>query len=160
METENQALAGGFEPRPPELQVTAPMKNYLLQTAKWARFLAILGFIIIGLLVVGAFTFGTFMNSLMTNFPDSGTRMPGGSSVFMTVYLLILAAISFYPTLYLYQFATKTKVAILYGDDTHLTFAFSRLKSFFKFWGILIIIFFVFYALLIIGYTIGATYLD
>ncbi|MDQ3292035.1 MAG: DUF5362 family protein, partial [Bacteroidota bacterium] len=147
---------GGLESLRSELQVTAQMRNYLLLTAKWTKFLAIVGFVLIGLMVIGAFTFGTIMRSMMANFPGAPTNMPGGSSVVMTIYLLFFAVLYFFPTLYLYQFSSKTKAALLYGEEINLAFAFSRLKSFFKFWGIFLIVILVFYGLVFVGYLIGS----
>ncbi len=157
METENQIQGGGLEPLRSELQVTAQMRNYLLLTAKWTQFLAIVGFVFIGLMVIGAFTFGPLMRSMMASFPGAPTSMPGGSSVVMTIYLLFFAVLYFFPTLYLYQFSSKTKAALLYGQELNLAFAFSRLKSFFKFWGIFLIVILVFYGLIFIGYAIGSS---
>ncbi|QMU26829.1 DUF5362 family protein [Adhaeribacter radiodurans] len=159
MEIENQIPGGGLEPLRSELQVTAQMRNYLLLTAKWTHFLSIVGFIFIGLMVIGAFTFGAIMHSMMANFPGAPTSIPGGSSVVMTIYLLFFAVLYFFPTLYLYQFSAKTKAALLYGEELNLAFAFSRLKSFFKFWGIFLIVILIFYGLIFIGYTIGSSFI-
>ncbi|PSR54282.1 hypothetical protein AHMF7605_12500 [Adhaeribacter arboris] len=157
MEMDNQMPGGGLEPLRSELQVTAQMRNYLLLTAKWTRFLAIVGFVFIGLMVIGAFTFGAIMRSMMANFPGAPTSIPGGSSVIMTIYLLFFAVLYFFPTLYLYQFSTKTKAALLYGEEVNLAYAFSRLKSFFKFWGIFLLVILAIYALVFIGYAIGSS---
>ncbi|QNF35299.1 hypothetical protein HUW51_22210 [Adhaeribacter swui] len=157
MEIENQITGGSLEPSRSELQVTSQMRHYLLLTAKWTQFLAIVGFIFIGLMVIGAFTFGSIMHSLTSNFPGAPSSVPGGSGAIMTIYLLFFAVLYFFPTLYLYQFSTKTKAALLYGEELNLAFAFSRLKSFFKFWGIFLIVILVFYGLIFIGYAIGAS---
>lgn len=144
------------EPLRSELQVTTQMRHFLLQTAKWTQFLAIVGFIFIGLMVIGAFTFGAIMSSLTANFPGAPTNVPGGSGAIMSIYLLFFAVLYFFPTLYLYQFSTKTKVALLYGEELNLAFAFSRLKSFFKFWGIFLIVILGLYGMVFIGYAIGS----
>ncbi|MBK0401673.1 hypothetical protein I5M27_01670 [Adhaeribacter sp. BT258] len=136
-------------PLPEEtLQVNAPIKNYLSESAKWARFLGIVGFTFVGFMVVGAFFMGTFMNFLGRNQTYEAGDNPfasGAASLAMAGYILLLALLYFFPSLYLYQFGTKTQNALRRNEQFDLTAAFSRLKSFFKFFGILTAVFLVLY---------------
>ena len=143
-----------------DLLVTSEMKNYLLEAAKWAKFLAIVGFVFIGLLVRGAFTFGSIISTLMGGMGNSSAMgasgfAAGGAGIIMTVYFLLIALLYFFPCLYLYQFATRTQNAIRANLEFDLAYAFSRLKSFFKFIGILFIIILAFYALGVVAMLIG-----
>lgn len=79
----------------------------------------------------------------------------GFSSVAYAFTYLILALIYFIPLLYLYQFAVNTQRAIHKQQPHELTHAFSRLKSFYQYLGILTIICIAFYVVVVIGVYIG-----
>ena len=164
MDSENQSGGGAYAPTSQELTVTNQMRRYLLEAASWGKFIGVAGFILIGLMVIGAFTFGSVMSGLMGNLSGGGPNfMAGGAGLMVTVYFLLFAALYFFPTLYLYQFSTRVKSALLTNQELDLAFAFSRLKSFFKFWGILLIIILGFYALgiaaALIGVLVGSNWL-
>ena len=89
------------------LELTNESKFYLKETAKWAKFLSILGFVFMGLMVIAGIFIGSFM-SKMTNF--SSFAMPFPSSLLSIMYIVI-AVLYFMPCYYLYQFAVKTKTA-------------------------------------------------
>ncbi len=116
--------------------------GYLKETAKWATFLSVLGFIMIGLILLGGLGFTLFMSS---------SAMPGAGGFFGfgLVYLLFLG-IYIYPILKLYQFATKCKRAVSASSTALMTEALSSLKSCYKFIGILTIITLAFYMLMLI----------
>lgn len=127
-------------------------KNYLHETAKWAKLLAIAGFIMTGLLVLIAFGVGAFMN----NFSKLGGAQTGPfSSIIITIFYLAIAAIYIFPCLYLYRFAIKTKLALAENDTNQLTEALMNQKSLYKFMGVATIIMLVFYALAIVFVLIG-----
>ena len=124
-------------------------KGYILSTAKWGRFLSIMGFIFIGLMVIGAFSIGAIMSSL----GGLGGPMAGGLGAFggamLTFVYLVLAALMFFPTYYLFKFSTKAISALTNGSGS-LTEALGNLKSVFKFYGIFTIIILSFYVLAIL----------
>ena len=133
----DQTLLSADQPERHALEVDAGSASYLGETASWAKFLAIVGFIMCGLFVV----FGLFMGSLLS-FISSSTQAPiplgfGGA---MTVIYIGLAALYFFPCYYMYVFATKTKYAIATNNQAELTVAFRNLKSSFKFAGIMMLI--------------------
>jgi len=138
----------------PGLSINPEIKHYLRETAGWGKFLGILGFVFIGLMLLVLVGFVLFYSSFLPSgaYPfATGTTM----SILMTVYFLFLAALYFFPSWYIYQFATKTKTALLYNQEADLIGAFSRLKSFLKFWGILIIILLAFYGLALLAMGLG-----
>jgi magnesium-transporting ATPase (P-type) len=141
------------EPQPltPEsLTINTEIKNYLFETAKWGKFLGIIGFIGVGLMVLVGLGMGLFMDRSRSGMPPM-TGMPGQfGGMFFTVLYLLMAVLYYFPSMYVYQFATKAKIALLGNNETELTLAFSRLKSFFKFWGILMVVALIFYALMLI----------
>ncbi|MCY1560044.1 hypothetical protein D9M68_971360 [compost metagenome] len=70
--------------------------------------------------------------------------------VAITLMLLCYSLAIFYPSLLMHKYASKAKLGVLYGDQASLTEALSKMKSLFKYWGILMIVLICFYALLII----------
>lgn len=140
-----------------DLTVTTISRGYLSETAKWAKFLAILGFIMCGFMAIAAF----FLPFLMSFMP-AGEMMPMGAmgkglGMIMTIMYLGLAVLLFMPCLYLFRFSTKMKTALLQSDSEELDTSFSNIKSFFKFYGIMTIITMSFYVLVLIITILGAS---
>lgn len=132
------------------MQLTDQAKKYLLEASKWANFIAIVGFIAIGLLIIMSFSIG----SIMANLPEGS--LGGLSPKFFSFFYLIAAGIYFIPVFFLFQFGQKTKQAILENDHNLLTFGLKKLRSHYKFVGILFIIFISLYLLLILFGAFGA----
>jgi hypothetical protein len=137
-----------------ELQIDQPSINYLSETARWGRFLSIIGFIGCGLMVITGLFFGNLITSMMSGLGDSG--MTSAWSVFFSSFIVITSLIMFFPSLYLFNFSSKMRKAINNNDQPTLTESLKNLKSFFKFWGILLIVYLSFYALALIAAIIGA----
>jgi len=127
---------------------------YIRETAKWAKFLSILGFLFIGLIVVLGVLMGVFLPILNDN-PDVSTLGASfGGGAIMSIYILI-AVVYFFPILYLYRFAKKIITAVDENDESYLESGFMNLKSMFKFMGILSIIMIAVYVLIIVGAILG-----
>jgi hypothetical protein len=140
-----------------DLQVTPQSQSNLTESAKWGKFLAIMGFIFCGFMVVLAF----LIPALMSQFPQNNSSgvtfsftpfMKAG----MTVLYLILAILLFFPCLYLYKFSVKMQVATRNISQENFDESLMNLKSMFKFYGIFTIIILSFYALVFIVSIIGA----
>ena len=129
-----------------ELQLDQPSTGYLGEAAKWAKFLAILGFIFCAFMVIAALFAGSMMSSMMSSAGGFGTMFGGG---FVTVLYLLFAALYFFPCLFLYRFASQIQDAIHNNEQAKLQGSFRSLKSFFRFVGILTIIAIAFYILAI-----------
>ena len=130
------------------LNIDPVTKAHLSETARWARFLAILGFVslvLMILVIIGALVFMGGQNSEMQMFPGMG--------VAMAVYYVIIAAIWFIPLLYLFRFAGAMRVALHGNDQQALNTSFLNLKSCFKFVGIITIILLI---LSVLGLVFGA----
>ena len=126
-------------------------KEFLKETAKWTKFLAILGFVGIGLMVLGSLVMLFAPSSLMSN-----GDFPFGGKIFMMLLYLAFAVLYYFPISYLYQFSENTKKAIENNDNNAIRDAFAFLKSHYKFMGILTIILLAFYAIIIFIGLIGA----
>ena len=128
MDSNNQSLF--------ELQIDQPVSGYLRETAKWAKFLAIVGFVFCGLLAVAAIFAGSLMATALGSTGSEG----GMPAVFLTTLYLAGALIYFFPCLFLLHFANKMQRALRQNDQFLLTDSFKNLKSCYKYMGILMII--------------------
>jgi membrane-anchored glycerophosphoryl diester phosphodiesterase (GDPDase) len=141
------------------LTIDPVTKAHLTETAKWARFLAILGMVVLvlGLVVavMGTTVFTTFMGM------PTGVDGPTEDSLFdaarvgMLLAMLILSAIIFVPLLFLLRFANDMRRAMASNDQNRLNSAFYNIKSYFRYLGILSIIFLVLYGVIIAIGVIG-----
>lgn len=118
--------------------------NYLLETAKWGKFLAIVGYVSIGLLGLLAI-FMMIGLSAMSDF--SGTDFPMGAFGF---FYIIMGALYYFPVTYLYQYAVQIKKGLKSNDITTITSSFQNLKSLFKFMAIVTIVIFSIYGLMLL----------
>lgn len=149
MEIENNLLEN-------ELLIDSVSQVHLKETAMWAKFLAIAGFIISILIAIGAVFAGTMFNKLTAGMPggNKGGVMTGG--VIMVMYLLI-AAVAFFMSLFLFRFGVKMKVALITDDQESLNLSFQNLKVYYRFAGIITIIYLVILLLALLGGMIAAT---
>lgn len=125
-----------------ELQIDEQSISYLSDTARWAKFLAIVGFILCGLFVMGALLAASFASDFYSYSSNSGLMKQtfGIGSIFITMIYIVIALLCFFPYLYLYNFSTKMHTALRNNDQGNLHASFNNLRSCFKFVGILTII--------------------
>ncbi len=136
-----------FEEKEAEvLVITEDIRSYIYETAKWANFLSIMGFILTAFIAMFSFGIGSLM-TLLNSQLGAANPYAGLSSGVLTVFFLLVAALYFYPSLLLFKYASSAKKAVLFADQATLSIAMSKMKSFFKFWGILTIIVLAFYTL-------------
>lgn len=138
-----------------ELQLNESAKEFLRETAKWAYFLSILGYIGIGFIVLIAIfagAFFAFIGNLSREMNNFGAM---GGSFISSLYLLI-AVFYFFPVYYLNKFASNAKIALRDNDSKSLAASFEYLKSHYKFIGIVSLIILCLYALIIVFVAIAA----
>ncbi len=133
-----------------ELKLSKEAKTYLKETAKWAFFLSIVGFIGIALLVIVAL----FATTIFGSIPQTA-EIPFDIGKFIAIVYLILAAIYLFPVYYLMQFANKMKAALSLQEDELLTESFQMLKSHYKFVGVFMIIILSLYVLIFVVSMLG-----
>lgn len=131
-----------------ELKISLPSVAYLSETAKWAKFLAIMGFICCGLIVVAGFFVATVFSGSMADSRFSAFGAIGGVGI--AVLYILFGLIYFFPCLYLFNFASKMQAALRMRDQHLLEESFKNIKSCFKFMGILTIAILSVYVLVII----------
>jgi len=131
-----------------QLVITGEAKSYLLETAKWAKFIAIMGFIVMGfMLLMGLVT--SFLSRMM---PSVGIFKMGGATVIgYGIFLIVIAVVYLYPLYCLWKFAVRTREAIFSDDTLTMTDSFRWLKKYYKFIGIFIIVLLALYVLFFIG---------
>ena len=135
-----------------QLTITTASKSFLKETAKWAKFLSIIGFILIGLILI----FAIFATTIFDMAAKMQPGIPDGLGLTMSITYLVLAIIYFFPVYYLLQFSIKMKKALSTKSDETLTKAFEMLKSHYKFIGVFTIITLSLYVLLIVVVAMGA----
>ena len=137
------------------LQVDNGNIPYLTEAAKWGKFLGILGFILCALMIIGGLFAGTLFTASFSQLNSDFSSLGSAGSIFITVWLILIALLYFFPSLYLFNFASKMQTAIRNNDQVYLNSSFKNLKSCFKFWGILLIIMLCIYAIGITFAVIG-----
>jgi hypothetical protein len=124
--------------------VSEDIKNYLLETSKWGKFLAIVGYVGMALLVLialGVMVGFSFIGSASEDtFPMAALGL---------VYI-VLAAVYYFPVSYLYRFSVQMKEGLASDNHQSVTTGFENLKSLFKFMGIFTIVILSIYALLLV----------
>jgi len=135
-----------------DLSVDGLVKNHLNETAKWGKFLAIMGIIGCSFLVVFALYFIVAADSISEFESYNSKRLMGAAAVTAGIVYIIMAAIYFFPCLYLLRFAVKMKQALLSDDQALMADGFKNLKMSMRFVGIVTI---VFVALFVLGLMAG-----
>ncbi|MEN2400392.1 hypothetical protein GKZ90_0011425 [Flavobacterium sp. MC2016-06] len=136
-----------------ELQLDQTAKDFLRETAKWAYFLSIMGYIFIGLLVVVAIFAGSIFASMSSSMPGMG--MMAGMGTLIGGLYFVIAALYFFPIYYLNKFAVNTKKAFRDNDSEALTSSLGYLKSHYKFIGIMTLSVLILYAIIFVFGILG-----
>ena len=128
-------------------QITLESLGYLNTAAKWTKFLAILGFIVIGLMFLAGVVMGIAFSFLHTTGAFSNFPFP---TYFLGFIYLILAAIYVLPVIYLNNFSNYISKAVAIRETEMLTTALRNLKSLAKYVGIMTIVLIASYFVFII----------
>lgn len=126
------------------MTVNQEIKDYLLETSKWGKLLAIVGYVGIGLLCLLGLgvTIGlSFMNSL------NEVGFPLG---IVGLIYIVIAVLYYFPVNYLYKFSVQIKQGFKSNDQQSLTSGFANLKSLYKFMGIFTIVILSIYGLALV----------
>lgn len=113
---------------------------------KWAMFFAVLGFIGVGLMLIMGVGIALIPTQLLAQFQPNAqyqqmphTALQGIKLSQMTV-LILFSLLYFFPVLYMYRFAVRTKKAILSNSDRIFEEALKALNTHFQIIGIITII--------------------
>jgi hypothetical protein len=126
--------------------LTPESAAFLLKTAKWGKFLAILGFIVTFFL----FLAGILMSFVLGMLPDEmiPLNMPFSPRVFSVIYIVI-AGIYIVPVIFLNSFCNNAIKAIENSSTANLTVSLKNLKNLFVFVGISTIVILSFYTIIL-----------
>jgi hypothetical protein len=144
------------------LQVDNGNIPYLIEAAKWGKFLSILGFIIIAILFlcgcVFLFSGGNLASDVNTDLPNLDLT-PGAFGIVFAIYFFITAFVYFLPCFFMYRFATKMQLALRTNDQIVLNSSFENLKSLFKFFGVVTVIFLCIWVIVVVfGAVLGSIF--
>jgi hypothetical protein len=128
-----------------KIEIEQETLNHLNTTRKWAMFLAIIGFIFLGLILIIGLLAGTFLTAF-----SSGGKGSGIPESLMFISVLLIAIVYFFPVLFLFRFSKHTSHAIHNLDKLELNKAIKNLKFYFAYLGVLIILIFSFYIVVLI----------
>lgn len=135
------------------LSIEPSAKSHLSEAAKWAKFLSIIGFVILGILMFAGILSIAFMGGNRTTptiseaFPASQMESAGFRYLFAVIYI-VLSVLYFFPCLFLLRFANKMKTALAANDQETLNASFQNLKILFRFAGIMTIVIIAFYLII------------
>ncbi|MEP5611431.1 MAG: hypothetical protein ABJP45_04245 [Cyclobacteriaceae bacterium] len=121
------------------LIITSQDNASFLETAKWGKFLAIVGFVFSGIMII-------------VGFVTMAIPMPGipFSSVFTGLLYIALTSLYIVPSVLLYRYSVRVKTAVLGGDQTLFSNALTNLRRLFVYYGILTVIILIIYMLAIL----------
>jgi Family of unknown function (DUF5362) len=140
------------------LSMDATAKAHIAETARWARFLAIVGMIMCGLMAIGGILAMAAFNSTVNEYQGYRYRnsdMAGLGASVMIMYLVV-AVIYFFPCMFTLRFANHTQAALRANDQNSLNEGLKNLKVTFRYMGILTIIGLAFFVLALLLGGLGA----
>jgi predicted RND superfamily exporter protein len=112
-----------------KLKINNSIKENLITAAKWARFLAIIGFVFTGFMGIASLF-------LLVTAMASGI----GMLMLMAVVYIGLTLVMIFPALYLIRFAGSTEKGLNANKQGEFDYGIQNLKSLFKFTGIYTIV--------------------
>ena len=126
-------------------------KAHLVDAAKWARFLAIAGMVLLAIALLFAFLTATvWANRDNMRFGidgREGMELTTATRIGYLVFTIVALAVAFFPLLFLLQFSSKLRTALAANQQDDLNVAFQSLKKYFRYVGIILLIIVAIYAL-------------
>lgn len=119
------------------LLVNEKVKGIFLSLAKWAKFLSVLGFI---MMVICALIFTISGQNNQHSLPSSSAGKAGYLFGYFLGASAFLAALGFYPNYALLKYANKIKAAMATSDQVQFEKGITYLRNSFIYIGILFII--------------------
>jgi hypothetical protein len=128
-----------------KIELTTDSLHSLDSIWRWASFFSILGFLLIAFLIL----VGIVMGFVFSIFDDGQTSAALKYGI-MAFYFLF-GGICFYPILLLFRFSSWTKKALRNKSSLDFSVALKNLKNHFKYIGIMTIVMYTTYFVIIIG---------
>jgi hypothetical protein len=127
-----------------DLHLDEQIFSHLSESARWAKFIAIVGFIFCVFMVMGAIFMGAMLSTMGSGIPGFPAAASGG--LISTLYL-IFALLFFFPNLFLFRFGSQIQQSIRLNEQARLQTSLKNLKAYFRFVGILYIVIISLYVL-------------
>jgi hypothetical protein len=118
--------------------LTEAMVFYLKGASPWLRFVGIVGFIGCGILLVLGILMMIAVPSLI---PELGETLGSITGASLGVLYIILGVVGFFPSRFIYCFGARIRNFLRNNSEQELELAFRYNKSFWKFSGIVTIIY-------------------
>ena len=141
------------------LNIDPLTKTNLNSVANWARFLAIIGFLVLLVALVGSVLTLTIYSdyiigssSLDPNDRQIARNLRWGTAIGS----LIIIVMGYFPCLFLFKFANRMKKALQANSQENLNQAFTLLKIYFRYVGLVIMILIIIYSLAFIFQVLGS----
>jgi hypothetical protein len=124
--------------------------NYLKSAAPWMKFISILGFVMCGILIIAAIAMLLGGNAL--------SKMGGeGLGISMFFVYIAIALLLFFPNLYLFNYAKAIQNYVISNNYSQIVEAFRMQLKYWKYLGVLMIIYLSLTVVALIGFMIGST---
>jgi hypothetical protein len=140
------------------LNIDPVTKTNLNSVANWARFLAIIGFIVLLVALVGSILTLTIYSDYIIG---SSSEDANGQQIARmlrwttAITAFIIIVIGYFPCLFLFRFANRMKKALHANSQENLNQAFGLLKIYFRYVGLVIMILIIIYSLAFIFQVMG-----
>ncbi len=121
----------------------------LAQTKPWVRLISVMIFIGAALMLVGGVAM-FFIGGNMSP-PGSSAGFKAGFGIGMAIFYMLFAFLYIYPGVKLWKYASAIARLMRTRSTGDLEFALAQQRSFWRFFGILILIFISLYVLIIVG---------
>lgn len=135
-ETQNSSLFS--------LSIDPLTKAHLSETARWARFLAIVGMISLALMILFGLIYSIWISSMVDSMQNQVGFQPRAYSTGLAAgsafVFILMAVVGFFPLLYMLRFANQMRTALYGNDQESLNTSFQNLKRYFRYLGIITII--------------------
>lgn len=134
-----------------DLQIDTLAAAQLKETAMWAKLLAVVGLVLSILIAIMGLFAGTMLSTMTRSF--GGVSPMGGimGSGLITILYLMIAAIYFLLSIYLYRFAVRMKLALQSSEQDTFNSSLVNLKLVYRVMGIIMIIYLSFLALVLVA---------
>lgn len=123
------------------VDINDEIKGYLLESAKWTKFLSIFGFIFLGFLEL----FSILILIVKLPYPYNNPYMNRSPAEIIIGFVMV--GLNFFPVYYLYQFSKSMKQGINPNNQKLFAFGTKNLKLHHKFIGFLVLVGTAFYIL-------------
>ncbi len=137
------------------LTVNETGKTYMLEMARWAKFISLV-LIIVQSIMVLVMLLASFQNGLDVSKILGTSIMSGPGLIFLAIYISIIL-LFFYPLICLLNFSRKIKPAVQTENVALFNTALKNLKNMFRFFGIVMILFVSIYGIILLFMLLSAS---